>query len=88
MWHLLPDTGHHGPGTAGGCPLQAPATESGALGLLAAAGLGPIIADALLQSLRSSPGSSPDSGLGVMLGARPGGDQASMNYLLNTASLS
>lgn len=56
MWHLLPATGHHGPDTAGDCPLQAPAMELGAVGLLPAAGLGPVpIANALLQRLRSSP---------------------------------
>lgn len=52
-------TGHHGSGMAGGCPLQAPATEPGAVGLLAPAEHGPVtITDALLQKLRSSAGAA------------------------------
>lgn len=52
-----PTTGHHGSGMVGGCPLEAPATETGAVGLLAPEGLEPItIMDAPLQKLRSSAG--------------------------------
>lgn len=84
-----PSTGHHGPGMARVCPLQAPAMELGAVGLLAAAGLGPVtIADALLQRLRPSPGAAWAVAFGVVLGAKPGVDQAVVTHLLNAASLS
>lgn len=54
-----PTTGHHGSARVGACPLEAPGTETGAVGLLAPAGFEPItIMDAALQKLRSSAGAA------------------------------
>lgn len=75
---------------ARGCPVQAPAMEPEAVGFLAAVGLGPINHHRRHPSAEAQviPRSSLESGLGTVLGARPGVDQAGMNYLLNMASLS
>lgn len=65
---------------------QAPSMKGGAVGLLAAAGLGPVpIVNALLQRIRTSPGTVWAVVLGWFL--VQGQEWTRLNYLLDTSIL-